>query len=82
MIFHRSLLTILMLVVALAASSVRAEIVVHVSPAGEDQWSGGLATPNANLSDGPVASLGRARDRVRELRARAGDRSGWNLHHS
>jgi len=74
MIFHRSLLTLLTVVVSLTASAVRAEIVVHVSPTGEDQWSGGLATPNASLSDGPVASLSRARDRVRELRMADGGR--------
>ncbi len=48
----------------------RAEIVVHVATAGNDAWSGDLAAPNADRTDGPVATLERARDRVRELRLR------------
>jgi parallel beta-helix repeat protein len=40
-----------------------------VSPGGNDAWSGRLPTPNAERSDGPVASLERARDVVRNARA-------------
>ncbi len=57
------------LLVLLTAGTAQAEIVVHVSPIGDDGWSGSLAEPAADRSDGPVASLSRARDRVRELRA-------------
>ncbi len=64
-----SRLCLLTLLVLLAAHSARAEIVVHVSPTGDDSWSGSLPQPNADRTDGPVASLSRARDRVRELRA-------------
>ena len=62
------------LLVPLAAGSARAELVVHVSPAGDDAWSGGLTSPSADRTDGPVVSLRRARDRVRELRAAEGGR--------
>jgi hypothetical protein len=65
MIFQRSLLSLFTLTALLAAGSARAEIVVHVSPSGTDSWSGSLAKPNADRTDGPVASLSRARDRVR-----------------
>ena len=41
---------------------------VHVSPGGNDAWSGRLAAPNADKTDGPVASLAGARDAVRRLK--------------
>ena len=44
----------------------------HVSPFGKDQWSGRLASPNGNASDGPFATLSRARDAVRQLKKSAG----------
>ena len=40
----------------------------YVSPAGSDAWSGQLALPTADGSDGPFATLARARDAVRELK--------------
>ena len=39
-----------------------------VSASGSDSWSGTLATPNAQRSDGPFATLERAGDAVRELK--------------
>ena len=42
----------------------------HVSPAGNDAWSGTLAEPNADRSDGPLATLQGARDAIRRLKAR------------
>ncbi len=38
---------------------------IYVSPQGNDAWQGGSATANAAGTDGPVATLGRARDLVR-----------------
>ncbi len=43
------------------------ELVLHVAPGGDDHWSGKLARPDGS-SDGPLASLRGARDRVRALR--------------
>lgn len=40
----------------------------YLSPAGSDHWSGTLAAPNADKSDGPFATLGRARDAIRNLK--------------
>ncbi|WP_306589631.1 right-handed parallel beta-helix repeat-containing protein [Geothrix sp. 21YS21S-4] len=40
-----------------------------VSPAGRDAWSGRLAAPSPDGSDGPFATLERARDAVRALKA-------------
>ena len=41
---------------------------LYVSPKGNDAWSGRLAQPNTERADGPLATLGGARDRIRELR--------------
>ncbi len=38
---------------------------LYISPQGNDAWSGRLAEPNAGKTDGPFATLGRARDEMR-----------------
>lgn len=53
----------------LEASYTGSETVVYVSSSGNDHWSGALAEPSANASDGPLATLTGARDRLRVLRA-------------
>jgi len=40
----------------------------YVSPRGNDTWSGTLAEPNAGATDGPFATLQRARDAIRKLK--------------
>jgi hypothetical protein len=56
------------------AASLRADekpgaaLVLHVSPAGDDRWSGRLAEPAAAGEDGPLATPQRARDALRERR--------------
>ncbi|MCL4692285.1 MAG: hypothetical protein KJ060_07220, partial [Candidatus Hydrogenedentes bacterium] len=47
-------------------------VAIHVSQAGNDSWSGALASPNAEGTDGPFATLVRARDEVRRMKADAG----------
>ncbi|MBU0610611.1 MAG: right-handed parallel beta-helix repeat-containing protein [Armatimonadetes bacterium] len=54
---------------AVAAPKAR---VVYVAPNGNDAWSGRLAAANAARTDGPLARLARARDAVRQLKARPG----------
>ena len=44
----------------------------HVATNGNDTWSGTLAEPNTGGTDGPFASLARARDAIRALRAASG----------
>ncbi len=39
-----------------------------VAPNGNDQWSGRLSAPNAKETDGPFATLARARDALREFK--------------
>ena len=41
---------------------------VYVSPSGNDSWSGKLSAPNKAGTDGPVATLERARDAARTIR--------------
>lgn len=43
-------------------------IVYYVSPGGNDSWSGKQATPNLLKTDGPFATLERARDAIRLLK--------------
>ena len=38
---------------------------LYIAPNGNDRWSGGLAEPNTDRNDGPLASLTEARNRVR-----------------
>ncbi|BDS05854.1 peptidase [Oceaniferula spumae] len=46
----------------------------YVSPEGSDEWTGTSAKPDDQKSDGPFATLERARDAVRELKVKkAGD---------
>jgi len=48
------------------AASMNADF--YLSTNGSDSWSGTLAAPNAERTDGPFASLERARDAVRDLK--------------
>jgi len=41
---------------------------LYVSPDGSNSWSGKLARPNGTRTNGPLATLGGARDRIRRLR--------------
>jgi hypothetical protein len=43
----------------------------YVSTGGRDDWSGRLAEPNAARTDGPFASVARARDAVRRLKSQS-----------
>ena len=46
--------------------------ILYLAPNGNDAWSGNLSAPNAARTDGPLATLARARDAVRSLNAAAG----------
>ncbi len=41
---------------------------LHVAPDGNDTWSGQLPRPNAAHTDGPLASLQGAHDRIRQMK--------------
>ena len=42
----------------------------YVSPKGDDNWSGALAAPNMDKTDGPFATIKRAKAAVRELKSK------------
>jgi parallel beta-helix repeat protein len=46
----------------------KSKLVLHIAVAGSDGWSGTLAAPNDEATDGPLASLVEARNRIRRLR--------------
>ena len=58
---------------AVPATGYATEADLYVSTAGDDAWSGRLAEPNAERTDGPLATVHRAQERVRELRAADGE---------
>lgn len=69
---HRILLLALATIVwstPAAAHAAGEPHVFYVSAAGNDAWSGRLASANAAKSDGPLASLAGARDAIRRLKA-------------
>ncbi len=49
-----------------------ASVNFYVSVSGKDQWSGRSVSPNGDLSDGPFATLQRARDAIRQLKMSKG----------
>ncbi len=60
--------TLVLVVLGLATTACGVET-LYVSTVGNDAWSGRLAAPNGQGTDGPLATLGAARDRLRSLRA-------------
>ena len=64
-----------MMLVAAGPAAGAVGVTLHVAPDGKDGWSGRLARPDAGGRDGPLASLGGARDAVRRLKA-AGQAGG------
>ena len=56
------------LAMQLSGAKLHAESLLYVSPQGNDTWSGQLAEPNSEKTDGPLATLAAARDAVRRLR--------------
>jgi hypothetical protein len=62
-----------MVLFALVLPALPAAATIYVAPDGKDAWSGGLARPNAAGTDGPVATLERARDILRQKKAAAAE---------
>ena len=53
-----------------SATSLPANVMLYVAANGNDAWSGKLASPSADGSDGPLATLAGARDVIRRLKPR------------
>ncbi len=65
---HRNGLFIALLIVHLGFAGLARRcgaMTIHVSPQGNNEWSGRFAKPNDDRTDGPVATLERARDIIR-----------------
>jgi len=65
MMLRCSLSTLAWLAALYLCPAAAEEIVLHVATDGDDSFSGTAATPNAERSDGPFATLHRARDEIR-----------------
>ena len=46
--------------------------ILYVCPKGNDAWSGRLPAPNEGRTDGPFASITKARDAIRQMKAKQG----------
>ncbi|MBM3477090.1 MAG: hypothetical protein FJX75_27800, partial [Armatimonadetes bacterium] len=66
-----SILAVLGCCVARIAADEPAGPSLYVAPDGNDAWSGRLPRPNRAKTDGPFATLARARDEVRKLKSAA-----------
>ncbi len=64
------------LIWAVAVGGHAGTIRLHVATNGNDGWSGRLATPNAEKTDGPFTTIGRAREEIRGLKQARGLPSG------
>jgi len=56
-------------VLLFATSTLLHAATLHMAPNGNDSWSGKLAQPNAEKTDGPLASLAGARDTIRRMKS-------------
>lgn len=54
--------------ICLASADAAPAKMFYVSPVGNDAWSGTFPEPNPGKTDGPLATLERARDRIREIK--------------
>ena len=50
------------------AADAKPGVTIFVAPQGNDVWSGSLAEPNAAKTDGPLATLAAAREKIRGLK--------------
>ncbi len=62
-------LSALALLLPSAAFGADQSVSLYISPTGNDAWSGNFAHPNTAKTDGPFASLARARDEIRKRKA-------------
>lgn len=64
--------TLATVVPRVAAGAVPGAAVYYVAVDGRDDWSGTLPEPNAGRTDGPFASIAKARDAIRAFKAAQG----------
>jgi hypothetical protein len=61
----------------LSAAKLAESVELFVATDGNDAWSGTLVAPNAGKTDGPFATLGRARDEIRRRKTNENATSGF-----
>ncbi len=69
---HLAVASILALSLALSLAVDAEPLRLFVAPNGNDAWSGIADAPNAEGTDGPLATIAAARDKVRQARAESG----------
>jgi len=69
-------LLVLVLIASVLPTSASAAANFYVAVNGNDAWSGRRAAPNRGKTDGPFATLEKARDAVRQLKGRDGIPAG------
>ncbi len=67
-----ALFSLATLLLVLTRPTVAAPLILYVSPAGRDTWSGRLTAPDAAAQDGPLASLPAAVQAARQARQKIG----------
>ena len=60
---------------AIRAAALSASADLYVALDGNDAWTGCVATPNSDRSDGPLATIAAAQQHVRQMLSREADRS-------
>src|SRR5512140_3456067 len=75
-----SLLTLAFIFINVPARAAATGRVFYVSPSGQDHWTGTLASANQNATNGPFATLERARDAVRSALATGNAQGGITVY--
>jgi parallel beta-helix repeat protein len=70
----------LTIISCLVASATQANAInIYVSPKGNDNWTGRLPKPNDKRNDGPIATLFKARNIIREIKAKGSLKSDLHV---
>ena len=67
-LFHAVIAAIFLSVLPTPSPAAAISATLYVSPRGNNSWSGRLAAPNAEKTDGPLATVGRAAEVVKSLK--------------
>ncbi len=72
MALHHLLGRAVLVLISFIAVSAAAAVHLYVAPTGNDAWSGRLAAPNRDQTDGPFATLEGAREAIRAMKKAGG----------
>jgi hypothetical protein len=74
--FSQILLALLLIVFSNCSGTNNSETAFYVSLSGNDSWSGTLPEPDSGMTDGPFATLGKARNALRVAKNDPSSKSG------